>query len=124
MHFRIAKYGLADHVRIRDRWEDLGDKTYDLVTAFDVLEHVPDLKQTLDSIILRSLRSPGILAESSPFVRNVSNPMHHQDALGFDEYLRMHGLELAHDDPAIRLWRTTGQDGSTSASSATPADIR
>ena len=47
------------------------------------------------------------LLESSPFVRNVSNPMHHEHS-GLDAMLERAGLRLEAATADGRLWRAGG----------------
>jgi hypothetical protein len=60
--------------------------------AFDVLQHVGQLGDILESQIVPSLSAGGVLVESSPFSRTISNPMHHEDEIGFDASLRRLGF--------------------------------
>ncbi len=76
--FRVDRYGLADRLRILNAWDRLPSGEYDLVCALDVLEHVEDLEGLLSASLLPAVRAGGALAESSPFVRTLSNPMHHE----------------------------------------------
>lgn len=105
--FRIDKYGLGDRVRVLDDWQPLERETYDLVCAIDVLEHVHDLRALLVDRLLPSIRADGYLAESSPFVRNVSNPMHHEHA-DLEVLLTSGGFQLQVATPECRVWHRSG----------------
>jgi 2-polyprenyl-3-methyl-5-hydroxy-6-metoxy-1,4-benzoquinol methylase len=77
VRFRIEKHGLQDRIRVLDQWTPLAPGAYDAVCAIDVLEHLESLEEILANL-LQSIRPGGVLAELSPFVRNTSNPMHHE----------------------------------------------
>ena len=102
VRFRVDRSGF-DRVRILDQWAPLERARYDLVCAFDVFEHVETLAETLDNV-LSSIRPSGLLAESSPFVRNVSNPMHHETEAEFVGIMKTHGFVRTRDDEHFRLW--------------------
>jgi 2-polyprenyl-3-methyl-5-hydroxy-6-metoxy-1,4-benzoquinol methylase len=74
--FRVAHSTVKRQVTVLDWWQ-APQRTYQAVFAIDVLEHLPDLQGTLESVLLRRVEPNGILVEASPFVRSVSNPMHH-----------------------------------------------
>jgi len=107
--FRLHRHGLGDSVRVLDDWEPLDPGAYDAVCALDVLEHLEHLDETLHDNLLPSIRSGGLLIESSPFVRNVSNPMHHEHAQ-LDELLRREGFVLETEDALCRVWRRLPAD--------------
>jgi SAM-dependent methyltransferase len=102
--FRIQRYDLDEQVRVLDDWRPIEANTYDLVSAVDVLEHVEDLEHVLVNRLLPSIRSGGALAESSPFVRNLSNPMHYEHS-GLATLLEQHDFTCEADEPECRLWR-------------------
>jgi SAM-dependent methyltransferase len=104
VRFRVAKYDLGERVRVLDRWKRLRRDAYGLVCAFDVLEHLPDLASVLERDLLPALTKHGILAECSPFVRNLSNPMHHEDEAEFDAFLHERGFRVLQQGPELRLW--------------------
>jgi hypothetical protein len=91
-------------LRVLNTWRPLERGVYRLVTAVDVLEHVPDLEQFLRERLLPAIGSGGLLAEASAFVRNISNPMHHEHRT-LDDTLAAGGLELEGDYPEGRVWR-------------------
>lgn len=105
LRFRAMRHGLSERVRVIDPWMPAPQSAVDSITAFDVLEHLPDGRATLDERLLPALRPGGVLVENSPFVVNVSNPMHHDD-WGLDEHLRGRGLALERvADDGTRVWR-------------------
>jgi SAM-dependent methyltransferase len=104
VRFRVEKHGLEGRVRVLDQWSPLPPASYDLVCAFDVLEHIESLGETLTTM-LRALRPGGLLAESSPFVRNVSNPMHHETDADFLRVLTRNRFSPVHKSESFRLWR-------------------
>lgn len=106
VRFRASKHGLRDHVSVLDSWQSLPGAAYDMVVALDVLEHLPDLRGVLEGELLPSLAPGGILVEQSPFLRTVSNPMHHLDDDGLDSILVAHGLELISEQPLCRIWQS------------------
>jgi hypothetical protein len=111
--FRRDRHALAK-LHVLDDWAPLPRDRYDLVCAFDVFEHVAKLEELLRDELLPSIRSRGILAESSPFTRNLSNPMHHEHRT-LDATLRAIGFRLEADYPELRLWRKVdGADASGS----------
>jgi hypothetical protein len=101
--FRIDQRDLRG-LRVLNTWRPLERGVYRLVTAVDVLEHVPDLEQFLRERLLPAIGSGGLLAEASAFVRNISNPMHHEHRT-LDDTLAAGGLELEGDYPEGRVWR-------------------
>lgn len=106
IRFRASRHGLD--VRVLDWWDDAALGTYDLVCAFDVLEHLPDLRRTLAERLLPALAPGGLLVERSPFVQNFSNPMHHADDDDLDGLLRANDLDLVDDREPFRVWRKRG----------------
>lgn len=101
--FRIDQHDLRG-LRILDAWRPLARGIYRLVTAVDVLEHIPDLDQFLREQLIPAIGSGGLLAEASPFIRNISNPMHHEHRT-LDNTLAAGGLELEGQYPEVRVWR-------------------
>jgi SAM-dependent methyltransferase len=104
VRYRITKYALAERVHIVDQWESLEPDAYDVVCAMDVFEHVETLSETLASV-LRAIRPHGMLAESSPFIRNVQNPMHHEGAEVFEGLMIQSGFECQHEGALFRVWK-------------------
>lgn len=108
LRFRVDRHGLSGRVSVLDPWASIPAQTVDAITAFDVLEHLPDGQATLDRRLLPALRPGGMLVENSPFVLNMANPMHHDD-WGLDAQLRSRGLELVHvAEDQTRVWRMVG----------------
>lgn len=108
VRFRVEKHGFEGRVSVLDDWRPLQRGRYDLVCALDVFEHVLHIESLLGKVVA-SIRTGGVLLESSPFVRNLSNPMHHEHA-GFDELLIAKGLRLEHETPECRIWRNTNRE--------------
>jgi SAM-dependent methyltransferase len=104
--FRRDRHGLA-RLRVLDDWRPLDADAYDLVCALDVFEHVLDLETLLHGELLPTIRAGGVLAESSPFVRNLSNPMHHEHKT-LDQTLSTVGFRLEAEYPEVRVWRKLG----------------
>ncbi|HEY7792574.1 MAG TPA: class I SAM-dependent methyltransferase [Gaiellaceae bacterium] len=119
--FRVHRHGLGDQVRVLDDWELLPREAYDAVCALDVLEHLEHLDESLRGNLLPSIRPGGLLIESSPFVRNVSNPMHHEHGQ-LDELLADAGFVLEADDPMCRVWRRLPPDHADQVAAAGAAD--
>jgi 2-polyprenyl-3-methyl-5-hydroxy-6-metoxy-1,4-benzoquinol methylase len=107
VRFRIAKHGLQDRIRVLDQWTPLEPSAYDAVYAIDVLEHLESLEEILASL-LRSIRPNGVLAELSPFVRNTSNPMHHEAEADFLRVMQSEGFSCAQEIDGLRVWRASG----------------
>ena len=105
VRYRVAKHSLEYRVSVLDRWSAPRESSYDLICAFDVFEHLPNVEHVLDTQIVPALKAGGALAERSPFVRNLANPMHHEDTLGFDSLLEERGFHVASDDASCRVWR-------------------
>lgn len=105
VRFRVAKHSLGNRVSVLDRWCAPREAHYDLICAFDVFEHLADVEAVLDRQIVPALRERGALAERSPFVRNLANPMHYEDTQGFDSLLQRRGFRVVSDDALSRIWR-------------------
>lgn len=103
--FRVQKHGLTERLAVLDWWNLLPRGEYDLICAFDVLEHVSDLRTTITDVLLPALRPGAVLAEQSPFGADDWNPMHHGDP-GLDALLREHGLERLRGAGGVRYWRS------------------
>lgn len=107
IRFRTHRHGLDARLSVLDPWIDPPGDSADAVTAFDVLEHLPDGRATLDQRLLAPLRPGGVLIENSPFVTGVANPMHHAD-WGLDDHLRARGLALEKTTAdGSRVWRAS-----------------
>jgi 2-polyprenyl-3-methyl-5-hydroxy-6-metoxy-1,4-benzoquinol methylase len=130
--FNVTLADVADPLRNFARWRcehrgipvrtiDLKRKTlerdrYDVITCFDVLEHVPDPHEAL-ARIRSALRPGGVLFLYAPFGYDPVRPMHivHDDAvlrrvrsLGFDrmyEWERAFPSYLFHPTPYRRVSR-------------------
>jgi cyclopropane fatty-acyl-phospholipid synthase-like methyltransferase len=104
LRFRIARHGLQDLVEVLDPWSSPAAASFDAITAFDVLEHMSDGRETLRARLLPALRPGGAFFEDSPFVINAANPMHHAD-WGLTEALTAAGLSVAETHANLRVWR-------------------
>lgn len=100
--FRAQRHGLVDDLEILDSWEQLPPAHYDAICAFDVLEHLPDLAQTVGRLVA-SLTDGGFLVDTPSFSVGLANPMHHEDP-GLEELLAGHGVVLDRTVPAFRVW--------------------
>jgi len=107
VRFRIDKHGLQDRIRVLDQWTPLAPSAYDAVCAIDVLEHLESLEEILANL-LQSIRPGGVLAELSPFVRNTSNPMHHEAEATFFRVMQTEGFSCTQQIERFRLWRVSG----------------
>jgi 2-polyprenyl-3-methyl-5-hydroxy-6-metoxy-1,4-benzoquinol methylase len=110
LRFRLAKHGLTEAVEVVDWWANPPAARYDVVIALDVLEHLPDVAETLTTRLLPALRRGGALLEASPFVRNISNPMHHEDGAVLEETLAAYGAVQERETAGLRIWRLPGGD--------------
>ena len=106
VRFRIEKYGLQDRMRVLDQWTPLAPGAYDAVCAIDVLEHLESLEEILANL-LQSIRPNGVLAELSPFVRNTSNPMHHEAEAAFLRVMQAEGFSCMQQIERFRLWKVS-----------------
>jgi hypothetical protein len=102
--FRCDRHRLGENLRILDEWRELEPDVYMVVCAMDVLEHVEDLESLLTDRLLPTIRHGGALVESSPFIRNTSNPMHHEHRT-LDTTLAATGFVLEAQYPDARVWR-------------------
>jgi 2-polyprenyl-3-methyl-5-hydroxy-6-metoxy-1,4-benzoquinol methylase len=109
VRFRRDRYGLEGKVDILDSWRRPEPGSFDAVVALDVFEHLADLPQRLKSDLLPALKPTGVLVEASPFVRNLSNPMHHTDAAGLDTTLTDAAFAIVAEDDLLRAWRRRDQ---------------
>jgi 2-polyprenyl-3-methyl-5-hydroxy-6-metoxy-1,4-benzoquinol methylase len=105
MRFRIDRYGLADRITVVNDWASLTHERYDVLYAFDVFEHLPELEATLRDKLLPSLKPAAQIVESSPFIRNFANPMHFEDATQLDSTLVLAGFREESRTAKYRLWR-------------------
>jgi len=106
VRFRVDRHGLADRVSVLDPWAAPPAGAFDAVSAFDVFEHLPDGRAILADRLLPALGDGGLLFEDSPFVQNLSNPMHHAD-WGLAEQLRAAGLTVRASHANLRVWART-----------------
>jgi 2-polyprenyl-3-methyl-5-hydroxy-6-metoxy-1,4-benzoquinol methylase len=104
VRFRIDKHGFEQRIRILDDWRPLPALAYDLVCALDVFEHIENLAESMTGI-LNAIRPEGLLAESSAFVRNTSNPMHHEAESEFVQLMRANDFAEAHASEFLRIWQ-------------------
>jgi 2-polyprenyl-3-methyl-5-hydroxy-6-metoxy-1,4-benzoquinol methylase len=72
-----------------------------------VLEHLESLEEILANL-LQSIRPGGVLAELSPFVRNTSNPMHHEAEATFARVMQTEGFSCTQEIGRFPLWRVSG----------------
>jgi SAM-dependent methyltransferase len=105
VRFRAAKHGLDGRLSVLDAWAPLPRGVYDAVCAFDLLEHLPRLEQTLEQQLLPALRLDGSLVERSAFERDLANPMHHDDERPLRTALARWGFEQVTAVGALRVWR-------------------
>jgi 2-polyprenyl-3-methyl-5-hydroxy-6-metoxy-1,4-benzoquinol methylase len=103
VRFRIEKNGLGDRVQVIDQWKQLQPAAYDAVCAIDVFEHIERLPEVL-APLLDAIKPGGLLAENSPFVRNVENPMHHEGEAAFDELMAAAGFRCNDRSAGFRVW--------------------
>jgi 2-polyprenyl-3-methyl-5-hydroxy-6-metoxy-1,4-benzoquinol methylase len=105
VRFRAARHGLTERLKVIDPWSDVPRAGFGVVVAVDVLEHLPDCRAVLESALLPALVDDGVLVESSPFVVNTSNPMHHED-FGFERFMQQAGFNVvANGAHLTRVWR-------------------
>jgi 2-polyprenyl-3-methyl-5-hydroxy-6-metoxy-1,4-benzoquinol methylase len=107
--FRADRHGLHERVRILDQWRRLKPDRYDAAFAVDVLEHIADLDAVLRKLLLPALREAGRLVESSPFIRTLSNPMHHEHTQ-LDMLLASEGFVVEVAGDGARVWRRAPQN--------------
>jgi len=105
VRFRAGKHGLAERLAIVDAWTALPHGEYDAVCAFDLLEHLPRLEETLEQQLLPALKPDGSLIERSAFARDLGNPMHHDDEQPLRAALTRWGFRRAGGIGALRVWR-------------------
>jgi 2-polyprenyl-3-methyl-5-hydroxy-6-metoxy-1,4-benzoquinol methylase len=117
--FRRDRHALGA-LQVLNDWNPLPVDRYDLVCAFDVFEHVAELEALLRDELVPAVRNGGVLAELSPFVRNLSNPMHHEHRI-LDGTLSAFGFQLEAAYPEVRVWRK-GSSTEPSRSNTPPPD--
>jgi 2-polyprenyl-3-methyl-5-hydroxy-6-metoxy-1,4-benzoquinol methylase len=115
VRFRGSRYGLDEEIDILDWWQRPEPGGFDAVVALDVFEHVDDLPRLLRSDLLPALTPAGTLIEASPFVRNLSNPMHHTDAAALDATLAAEGFAIVARHGLLRAWRRQDQGDQVTA---------
>ncbi len=130
--FKVTLADVADPLRNFARWrcehrglrvhtvdlkhESLDRERYDVITCFDVLEHVPDPLQALKRM-RDALRPDGVLFVYAPFGHDPERPMHivHHDtalrrirSLGFRREYQWDRAFPAHlERPPEAYWRVT-----------------
>jgi SAM-dependent methyltransferase len=100
--FRVHRHGLQERVEILDSWTGLTPGRYDLVCAFDVFEHLPDLAKVVEALA-PSIAEGGVLIDTPSFGAGRWNPMHHEDP-GLASLLAGQELLLDRTLPAFRVW--------------------
>jgi 2-polyprenyl-3-methyl-5-hydroxy-6-metoxy-1,4-benzoquinol methylase len=115
VRFRANRYSLEPQIDILDWWQRLEPGSFDAVVALDVFEHLDNLAQRLRSDVLPALKPTGILIEASPFVRNLSNPMHHTDDAALDTTLSGAGFTVVAQDELLRAWRRRDESDEVAA---------
>jgi SAM-dependent methyltransferase len=102
VRFRALRHGLQERVEILDSWATLPVETYDVVCAFDVLEHLPDLEAVAGEIAA-ALTEGGKLLDTPSFLLGLANPMHHPDP-GLEKLFAGLGVVLDQTLPLFRVW--------------------
>jgi 2-polyprenyl-3-methyl-5-hydroxy-6-metoxy-1,4-benzoquinol methylase len=110
VRFRTARHDLAEQLEVLDWWDPMPLGAFDVAFALDVLEHIPDLERRLRQELLPALRPGGLLVEASPFVRSLSNPMHHIEGAALDDALASARFTLESSSAGLRVWRRPGAD--------------
>ena len=123
LRFRARLHSpLTDGLSLFHAGDPDGPKECDAVVAIDVLEHLGNPEQMLSEIILPSLNASGLLIEDSPFVINVSNPMHHAD-FGFAEFMGSQGFRVVMEgEGMLRAWARSGAVARSKESLAAPGE--
>ena len=93
-----------------DQWTPLEENRYDLVCAFDVLEHIETLDEALLDLIA-AIRQTGTLAEDSPFIGMLENPMHHEGEAEFVRFMTQQGFSFDKVGDSLRLWSRARRQG-------------
>lgn len=104
VRYRAWKQGLADRIRVLDQWTGLAAGSYEAICAFDVLEHLSALAEVLETSVLPAIANGGVLLERSPFGRDLTNPMHHENADELDRTLYRCGFVLLRTSAWLRVW--------------------
>jgi len=105
LKFRADKYGLK--INIIDPWQQKPKNAFDIVTALDVLEHIPDYRVILKELC-DSVKAGGIIWEISPFLMhdNVTHRM--PDCYDYKKILTDEGFTRVYGAKAGRIWQKTG----------------
>jgi len=100
--FRADKHGVK--INIIDSWQQKPKNTFDLVTALDVLEHIPDYRPVLDELC-DSLKEGGLLWEISPFLMYDNVTHRTPDCYNYKKILKEKGFTEIYGAKAGKVWQ-------------------